>query len=106
MRHHRHPRAAMPNTGVQYRQMIRCSGRPWRAAAELTRSAVPYTVSRHSANFRESAEFPTGVKEALTLLGKSRRPIYNPIGVSFTRGIASVSLVFKRRMQDSFSARF
>jgi hypothetical protein len=33
------------------------------AAAELPRSAVPYMVSRHSATLRESAEFPTSVKD-------------------------------------------
>ena len=42
----------------------------------------------------------------LTLLGKSRRPLSNAIGVHFTRGMSSVSLAFKRRMQDGFSGHF
>ncbi len=42
----------------------------------------------------------------LTLLVKSRWPVSNTMGVSFTRGIASVSLAFKHCMQDCFAARF
>jgi hypothetical protein len=47
---------------------------------------------------RESAEFPTGVKEVLTLLGKSRRPISNAVGARFTRGMATVFLGSKHRI--------
>jgi hypothetical protein len=35
-------------------------------------TALPYTVSRYSASPREPAEFPTSVKEVVTLLGKSQ----------------------------------
>ena len=41
-----------------------------------------------------------------TLLVKSRRSISQAIGVNVTRGRYSVSMAFKRRMQDRFSARF
>jgi hypothetical protein len=37
---------------------------------------------------------------------KSRWSISNAMGVGFTRGMYPVSLAFKRRMQDCFSARF
>jgi hypothetical protein len=33
-------------------------------------NGVPYTVSRHGANLRESAEFPIGVKEALAMCAR------------------------------------
>jgi hypothetical protein len=51
---------------------------------------------------------PGGVQTwpRLTLLVNSRPSISNAIGVSVTRGMYSVSLAFKRRMQDRFSARF
>jgi hypothetical protein len=42
----------------------------------------------------------------MTLLVKSRWPISNTIGVSFTRGISSVSLAFKHRMQNRLSTHF
>ena len=41
------------------------------AAAQRQRSALQYMVSRHWASLRESAEFPTSVKEVVTLLGNS-----------------------------------
>jgi hypothetical protein len=42
----------------------------------------------------------------LTLLVKSHRSISQAIGVNVTRGRYSVSMAFKRRMQDRFSACF
>jgi hypothetical protein len=39
-----------------------------------------------------------------TLLIKSRQSISNAIGARFTRGMTLVSLAFKRRIQDRFSA--
>jgi hypothetical protein len=42
----------------------------------------------------------------VTLLVKSRWPISNAIQASFTRARDSVSLAFKRYLQDRFSARF
>jgi hypothetical protein len=50
----------------------------------------------------ESAEFPTSVKEVVTLSGKSRRSILNTMGERFTRGMCSISLAFKRHRQDGF----
>jgi hypothetical protein len=47
----------------------------------------------------EPAQFPTGVKEVVTLLAKSRRSIFNAMGVRFSRAIDSVLLAFKRCMQ-------
>jgi hypothetical protein len=35
--------------------------------AHASREALPYVVSQHSASLRESAEFPTRVKKALTM---------------------------------------
>jgi hypothetical protein len=54
----------------------------------------------------ESAEFPTSVKEVVTLLVKSRWSISTAIEVSFNRGMYAVSLAFQRRMQDPFPALF
>jgi hypothetical protein len=42
----------------------------------------------------------------VTLLVNSRRPISNTIGVSFTGDMCSVSLAFKRHMQDRSSVHF
>jgi hypothetical protein len=42
----------------------------------------------------------------MTLLVNSRRPISNTIGVRVTRAMCSVSLAFKRHMQDRSSERF
>jgi hypothetical protein len=55
---------------------------------------------------RESAEFPTGVKEVVTLLVNARQSISTTTGMRFTRGMASVALIFNRRMYARFSARF
>jgi hypothetical protein len=41
-----------------------------------------------------------------TVLGNSCRSISDAMGVSFSRGMASVFLAFKRRMQDRVDARF
>jgi hypothetical protein len=54
----------------------------------------------------EPASFPASVKEAVTLLGKSRRLISNAMEVSFSRSISSVSLAFNPRRQDRFAAHF
>ncbi len=54
----------------------------------------------------ESAEFPTDVKEVLTLLVKSRWLISNAKGVRVTRDMGSVSLAFERCVSARFSARF
>jgi hypothetical protein len=62
--------------------------------------------SRHWASPRESAEFPTDVKEVVTLLVKSRQSISKAVGRRFTTAMDSVSLAFKRRMQGHSSARF
>ena len=53
-----------------------------------------------------SAEFPTTVKEVVTLLVKSRQSGSNAMGVRVTRGTASIFLAFNPRMQDRFSAHF
>jgi hypothetical protein len=42
-------------------------------APDALREAWPYTVSRHSANPRESAACSTSVKEVVTLLVNSKR---------------------------------
>jgi hypothetical protein len=42
----------------------------------------------------------------LTLLGKSRRSIVTAMEESFSRGMSSVSLAFKRCLCDRVSARF
>jgi hypothetical protein len=52
----------------------------------------------------ESAEFPTSVKEVVTLLVNAQWSTSNAMGLGFTRGMASVASTFKRRMQDYFSA--
>jgi hypothetical protein len=57
-----------------------------------------YTVSRHWANLRESAQFPTSVKEVVTLLVKSRRSISNPMEVRISRGMYLVPLTSERRI--------
>jgi hypothetical protein len=46
----------------------------------------------------ESAEFPTSVKEVMTLLVNVRQSISNVMGVRFARGIGSVWLAFKQRI--------
>ncbi len=53
---------------------------------------------------RGSASYHTGVEGSVTLLAKSRQSISNAMGAPFTKGLVSVSPVFKRRMQDCFSA--
>jgi hypothetical protein len=55
---------------------------------------------------REPAELPTKVKEVVTLLVKSRWSIFNDLGLRVSRGISTVLLVFKCRIQDRFSERF
>jgi hypothetical protein len=45
-------------------------------------------------------------KEGMTLLGKSRRSIATAMEESFSRGMSSVSLAFKRGLCDRVSARF
>jgi hypothetical protein len=42
----------------------------------------------------------------VTLLVKLRWPISNPIGLSFTRGISSVTLASKHRMWNRLSTHF
>jgi hypothetical protein len=49
----------------------------------------------HQKGSGESAEFPTGVKEVLTLLVKSQRSISNAAGVGLTNGMYPISLPFK-----------
>ena len=56
------------------------------------------SVLRETVGLRESAEIPTGVKEVLTLLVKSRWSISTAIEVSFNRGMYAVSLAFQRHM--------
>ena len=63
-------------------------------------------VSQISANLHESPQFPTGVMNVMTLLVKSRRPISDTTGVRFTRGMSSVSLASKRRLQPAFPRVF
>ena len=53
---------------------------------------------------RGSASYHTGVEDSVTLLAKSRQSLSNAMGARFTKGLVSVSRVFKRRMQDCFSA--
>jgi hypothetical protein len=69
-------------------------------------SGVQDTVSRHWASLRESAEFPTSVKEVVTLLVNVRQSIFNAMGGRVTGAMASVSLALKRPMQYRCSARF
>ena len=44
----------------------------------------------------ESGEFPTDVREVVTLLGKSRGAISNAMGVSVAKGVDALSLAFTR----------
>jgi hypothetical protein len=63
---------------------IACSRRPLAgAAASAALGGVQYTVSRHWANLRESAEFPTNVKEVVTLLCKPSQAISNRLCRNF-----------------------
>jgi hypothetical protein len=59
-------------------------------------------VSRHRASSRESVEFPTDVKEVVTLLGNSREAISSTRRVSVTSGMYAISRAFKRHMQGRF----
>lgn len=63
-----------------------------------SRSDGERTPSTMAVSPCESAEFPTSVKEVLTLLVKSRRPISNTVGGRFIRGMATVFSASKRRM--------
>ena len=60
---------------------------PLPAAADARRSALQYMVSRHWASLRASAEFPTSVKEVVTLLVNSRRSISHAMRMRFIRGM-------------------
>ena len=63
-------------------------------------------VARRWASPRESAEFPTEVKNVLTLLVNAQQAIPNAIGVHVIRGIVSAALASNRRMYARFAARF
>jgi hypothetical protein len=69
----------------------------------------------------ELAQLPTGVKEVLTLLvksvkplplgyttllGNSRRALANVIRLRVAGGLSAISLACRRRLQDRFTARF
>jgi hypothetical protein len=69
-----------------------------RTSARGTNLATPGPV--------RSASVRTGVKDVVTLLVKLRRSVPNAMGVSFTRGMYSVSLAFKRRIRDRCSTLF
>jgi hypothetical protein len=54
-------------------------------------------VTRRAEIYRiQSSSFRTGVKEIVTLLGKSRRSISSTMAVHVTRDMDSVSLAFER----------
>jgi hypothetical protein len=54
----------------------------------------------------DAGTFPLQSLSRTTLLVKSWGPISNTMGVGFLSGMSSVSLAFKRRMQDRCSRRF
>jgi hypothetical protein len=58
-----------------------------------------------SVPLRESGQFPTRVKEVLTLLVKSWRSIFNAIKGRVAKGIYSIFLTSRRHMQARVSAR-
>jgi hypothetical protein len=62
-------RGATPNERVQATAAsVRCAPASGGGSCRGL-DGVPYTMSQHGASLRESAEFPTGVKEALAMCG-------------------------------------
>jgi hypothetical protein len=72
----------------------------------MIRGHSTQSTARRSCHGIRSASFRAGVKDVVTLLVKSRWSINNALGVGVTRGMYSISLAFKRYMQDCFSGRF
>jgi hypothetical protein len=52
----------------------------------------------------EPAQFPTSVKDVVTLLGNAQWPISNGLGVRVTRSISAVSSALKCSMGPRYAA--
>jgi hypothetical protein len=95
-----HQRSWAPGVCADHRRR----GKRGSSGAGLLTGLVRQWRAQKRDRFCPACPHQTGPRQ--TLLVNSRQSISNAIGVSVTRGMYSVSLAFKGRMQNRFSARF